>query len=101
MSFSRAETMQNFQKDSAVITSWWWKKRCFYINPCGEDVTHFVMFMTVGSTIKLMSLWWIRNGRKHFASQILQRYEAISWVVPPPRMPVANKGLVRDPLLKI
>ena len=22
------------------------------------------------------------------------------WVVPPPRMPVANEGLVRDPLLK-
>ena len=25
----------------------------------------------------------------------------ITWVVPPPRMPVANEGLVRDPLLKM
>ena len=24
-----------------------------------------------------------------------------NWVVPPPRMPVANEGLVRDPLLKM
>ena len=25
----------------------------------------------------------------------------INWVVPPPRMPVANEGLVRDSLLKM
>ena len=26
---------------------------------------------------------------------------AISWVVPPPRMPVANEGLGWDPLVKM
>ena len=33
---------------------------------------------------------WLVNGDPY-----------IIWVVPPPRIPVANEGLVRDPLLKM
>ena len=43
--------------------------------------------------------WAPINGRKYMGNMCF--FPPISWVVPPPRMPVANEGLGWDPLLKM
>ena len=61
------------------------------VNPnCGT------LFMPLSSTVKTLATFFLRQKLRR---PMFVDYRSIGWVVPPPRMPVANEGLGWDPLL--